>query len=674
LIWRRIMRLLTSTLLAVCCFALTSFAQIDTLWTRILPYHNGNSYELTGAVGLSDGGFAFCGAVYNPETNQDNLIIRTNGQGEVLWMRDYGGMNTDAAWSIHELDDGSLRVFGTRYPFEVPQTYIYTLALDAQGDSLWTHYIEATDVYGTRGAAMLPDGNFMIAADSTDADFTYKAWLIKVSPQGIPIWSRTYSLGTYTLGRRVIASADGSLLVSGELRTDDWIFQAYVMRLSADGNILWSQNVSLPQSFGGEVTALEENQNGDIFVTAVVPGLWWWPAAILIKLDDEGNFLWASEPTAPENGMEYRGIAPYPNGGCVVAGHHVLEFSGYYSPILQEYEASGDPGELWQNNMLDWGFNGICQAASGGFLAYGWAGDEQGNHRGFLVRMGNPTVVTGRVTHVTNGAPLEGIRVALSTGAYDFSDSEGDYTVTSSASLVDIAVSGPCITPAFLENQTLIEGEVNIRNFAVGIPDYVREPSSVNLAIRYDVEFTETVRLRNFGSGDLDFTADVLSTIPNYDWLAVAPAAGTVPAGQTVQLTLIIFADSEQSTATDYFGTVRILNHSCPDSVDDLPVSAIALNVDGKPEGKVSEYALYPAYPNPFNSTTQLRFDLLAPGKTQLLLYDMTGRLVRSIISDYFEAGSHSVALDMAGQASGIYFVRMVNNRFTASRKIVFLK
>ncbi|MBD3222476.1 hypothetical protein GF314_14670 [bacterium] len=71
------------------------------------------------------------------------------------------------------------------------------------------------------------------------------------------------------------------------------------------------------------------------------------------------------------------------------------------------------------------------------------------------------------------------------------------------------------------------------------------------------------------------------------------------------------------------------------------------------------------AAPNPFNPLTTLRFRLASDGATQLGVFDLHGRLVRSLVRDVLPAGEHTVTWngrDALGRpvSSGVYFVRML--------------
>ena len=87
-----------------------------------------------------------------------------------------------------------------------------------------------------------------------------------------------------------------------------------------------------------------------------------------------------------------------------------------------------------------------------------------------------------------------------------------------------------------------------------------------------------------------------------------------------------------------------------------------------------TEYALYPAYPNPFNPTVTITYDQPQSGYVRLDICDLQGRKVADLAQGMRETGRHQVSWDAAGQPSGIYFCRIKMGDFSAVRKLMLLK
>jgi hypothetical protein len=90
-------------------------------------------------------------------------------------------------------------------------------------------------------------------------------------------------------------------------------------------------------------------------------------------------------------------------------------------------------------------------------------------------------------------------------------------------------------------------------------------------------------------------------------------------------------------------------------------------------------FALLPNFPNPFNPSTEIRFELPELVRVRLTVFDLTGRLVAVLVDAPLEAGLCSVRWDgrnLHGMpvSSGVYLVRMEAGKFRATRKILFLR
>jgi hypothetical protein len=89
--------------------------------------------------------------------------------------------------------------------------------------------------------------------------------------------------------------------------------------------------------------------------------------------------------------------------------------------------------------------------------------------------------------------------------------------------------------------------------------------------------------------------------------------------------------------------------------------------------------ALGPNAPNPFNHATSIRFDLPQESQTDLDVYDVSGRMVRSLLHERFPAGSHVVVWDGIGAdgqrvQGGVYFTRLKVGGEVRSRRIVLVR
>jgi hypothetical protein len=94
-----------------------------------------------------------------------------------------------------------------------------------------------------------------------------------------------------------------------------------------------------------------------------------------------------------------------------------------------------------------------------------------------------------------------------------------------------------------------------------------------------------------------------------------------------------------------------------------------------KPEvGVAKTYALEQNYPNPFNPSTTINFSLPVSGNATLTVFNTLGQEVATLVNEYINAGSYSVALDGSNLSSGVYLYKLQSGNFNSTKKMVLTK
>jgi len=126
-------------------------------------------------------------------------------------------------------------------------------------------------------------------------------------------------------------------------------------------------------------------------------------------------------------------------------------------------------------------------------------------------------------------------------------------------------------------------------------------------------------------------------------------------------------------SATDGFDTVKVSGEDRVVFVNRYDY----LSIEG--EGVPVEFALHENYPNPFNPTTTLRFDLPEVSNITLTIYNMLGQKVRTFNMQSTPAGYHSITWDATNDygdpvGAGVYLYQLQTKDFVKTRKMVLLK
>ena len=122
----------------------------------------------------------------------------------------------------------------------------------------------------------------------------------------------------------------------------------------------------------------------------------------------------------------------------------------------------------------------------------------------------------------------------------------------------------------------------------------------------------------------------------------------------------LYFADATHGWAVGYNGA--ILYHSGETNVP-----------PGEGETVPQAYALS-AYPNPFNASTHLSYEIPATTRVNLSVFDLTGRLVRTLEDRVMLQGTHAINFDASDLPSGMYFLRLNTASLATTQKLLLLK
>ncbi|MBN1633778.1 MAG: T9SS type A sorting domain-containing protein [Ignavibacteria bacterium] len=98
-----------------------------------------------------------------------------------------------------------------------------------------------------------------------------------------------------------------------------------------------------------------------------------------------------------------------------------------------------------------------------------------------------------------------------------------------------------------------------------------------------------------------------------------------------------------------------------------LPVQKISVELP-------AEYELCQNYPNPFNSMTNVKWQMLNAGAVKIIVYDLLGKEVATLVNEELQTGVYQVRFDAENLTSGVYYYRLETNKFSETKKMTILK
>jgi hypothetical protein len=133
------------------------------------------------------------------------------------------------------------------------------------------------------------------------------------------------------------------------------------------------------------------------------------------------------------------------------------------------------------------------------------------------------------------------------------------------------------------------------------------------------------------------------------------------------------FTDAGAATGTYYY-RVTATDFAGNESEASIPVSSSGTTAVRSDGALPSVFALGQNFPNPFNPSTTVVFDLPTNAVVRLEVFNALGQVVGDLVSGEVAAGRHSVRFDASHLPSGLYLLRMQAGDFVAMRKINLIK
>jgi Concanavalin A-like lectin/glucanases superfamily/Secretion system C-terminal sorting domain len=285
---------------------------------------------------------------------------------------------------------------------------------------------------------------------------------------------------------------------------------------------------------------------------------------------------------------------------------------------------------------------------SGGFYSEGFSGtiDE--------VRISNSARYTSNFTPPSSPFTKDGNTVAL----YHFNEGTGTSTADSSGNNNTLYFEG---SPAWVTSDIPL---------AVQATDFIASSSQKSVTLTWST----ASEINNAGFNIL--RADQLTAVsgsPVRNWHLIASylsdsnlrGLGTRSTGRDYS-----FTDSKVTSGSSY--AYKIQSVATDGATKDLSTLTVTV-------GLPKTFALDQNFPNPFNPTTTIGYELSANTFVTLKVYDVLGREVATLVNGQQNAGVYKVSLNASDYSSGTYFYRLValgsnGQRFVSVKKLVLLK
>ena len=638
--------LLISILLPTYCTAEITFEKTygGTDWDE------GHSVQPT-----SDGGYVIAGWTASfGEGYGDVYLIRTDLLGDILWTRTYGGADSDRGYSVRQTADGGYMIAGRTRSFGSGNWDVYLIKTDPAGDTLWTRAYGGANrelAYSVRQTA---DGGYIVVGctESFGAG-KFDVYLIKTDSLGDTLWTKTFGGYDWDVGRCVQQTSDGGYVVVGHTGSfGGHMGDAYLIKTDSLGDTLWTKTYGLYGDEGGH--SVQQTSDGGYVIAGYghsrEKDVW------LVKTDTSGNLMWARTYGGP--GQDWgNSIQQTSDGGYIAAGWTASFGQGIRSVYLVRTDSLGDT--LWtrvHGGKLEDRATSVQLTSDGGFIIAGWTGSfGAGLFDVYLIKTDEDGLVG-----VDNPRSLkEGVLAELDT-----------HKPQSKGLPKKIEKARKHIEKSLESKRWLDDTHLHHKH---GNKVFHEEKKAVKdikkLCKKGDFPDELCVRL----IGTLVEADSILTRVAIDD----AIAANGKP--KEIEKAEKEMARAEKDKhkgkydkAIDHYkyawqhALKAMKKHKKQNQMMDETKSMFAT-------------VLFQNHPNPCREFTIINYQLPEPASTSLRIYDTSGRLVRTLVDRWREAGYHVVWWDGRDRdgnlaPSGVYFYQMKAGERTAVQKLLLVR
>ncbi|MCK4312151.1 MAG: PKD domain-containing protein [Candidatus Cloacimonetes bacterium] len=177
----------------------------------------------------NDGGYIIAGFTTNNFGNWDVYLIKTDENGNEVWYKTWGGIDSDFAKSVQQTNDDGYIIVGSTYSFGAGNEDIYLIKTNENGNEVWVKTFGSSGSDSGESVQQTNDGVYIITGHNSEMSNT-GVYLIKTNEDGNEIWSNIFLCGDdWSRGNSVKQTADDGFIIAGikssEGNDDIWLLK-----------------------------------------------------------------------------------------------------------------------------------------------------------------------------------------------------------------------------------------------------------------------------------------------------------------------------------------------------------------------------------------------------------------------------------------------------------------
>ena len=273
----------------------------------------------------------------------DAVLLKLSDKGRLVWQRTWGGNSTEAATGVAVGPDESVYVTGTTSSFG-PGNPAFLLKFSAAGDLLWQRTWGGINVEFANGVAVAGDGSVYITGETLSFGSVREAFLVKFSAAGDLLWQEIWGGVLRDIATAVAVGSDGYVYVTGRTESFSSVYEVFLLKFAPDGTLVYQELWSRGKN--DFATGIAVAGDGSVYIT----GAWMGGSELfLLKFGPGGNLIWQQLYNAIGTDAA-QGVAVLADGSVFVAGFTDSSGEGLRDELVLKFAPTGDL--VWQRT---WG-------------------------------------------------------------------------------------------------------------------------------------------------------------------------------------------------------------------------------------------------------------------------------------------------------------------------------
>jgi len=291
-----------------------------TLWGQGWEQTYGGTDEDWGysVQQTQDGGYIITGRTESFGNGEgDVYLIKTDGSGNEQWNQTFGGTSNDYGYSVQQTQDGGYIITGRTSSFGKVDYDVYLIKTDGSGNELWNKTFGGTSNDYGHSVQQTQDGGYIITGSTSSfGNFGYDVWLIKTDGSGNEQWNQTFG-GTNSYS--VQQTQDGGYIITGSTQSFVGVdYDVYLIKTDGSGNELWTKTFGETSNDFG--LSVQQTSDGGYIMTGPTRSFgngnndFW-----LIKTDENGIEQWNQTFGGTDEDWSYS-VQQTSDGGYIMTG------------------------------------------------------------------------------------------------------------------------------------------------------------------------------------------------------------------------------------------------------------------------------------------------------------------------------------------------------------------